>query len=73
LRVFQEVDDLLKLFLGLFNPSHILESGLLLLRRQQTGARFSEAERLVSARLHLAHHEDPKSNQEQDRGRVDEK
>ena len=59
LRILQEVDDLVKLFLGFVDSGHVLERGLLLLRGQQTRARLAEAQRLVSAGLHLPHHENP--------------
>jgi hypothetical protein len=64
LRIFQEVDDFVQLFLRLIDSSHVLERRLLLLRRQQTRSRFSEAERLVSAGLHLPHHENPEKYQQ---------
>src|SRR5215469_1380137 len=43
LRVLQEVDDLLQLFLGFFDSRYILKRRLLLLRSQQPRARFSKA------------------------------
>ena len=64
LRVFQEIDDLVELFLGLVDSGHVLERGFLLLRRQQPRAGLSEAQRFVSAGLHLPHHEDPEENQQ---------
>ena len=68
LRLAQELDDLLQLFLGLFHAGDVLERDLLLLRGVQAGAALAEAERLVSAALHLAHHEDPEG-QQHDEGR----
>ena len=59
LRIFQEVDDFLQLFLGLVDSGDVLERGLLLLRGQQARAGLAEAQGLVSAGLHLAHHENP--------------
>ena len=70
LRVLQEFDDFLQLFLGFVGSGDILERGLFLLRRQQARARFAEAQRLVSAGLHLAHHEDPERHQQKQRRRI---
>ena len=67
LRIFQEVDNFVELFLGFVDTGDILEGGLLLLRGEQARARFSEAERLVTAGLHLLHHEDPEENEENER------
>ena len=67
LRVFQELDNFLQLFLGFVRAGDILERGFLLLRGQQTRAGFAEAQRLVSAGLHLPHHEDPESHQQKQR------
>ncbi len=59
LRIFQEVDNFVELFFGFVNSSNIFECRLLLLRRKQTGARFSETQRFIPAGLHLLHHENP--------------
>ena len=59
LRIFQEVDDFVELFLGLVDSGYILECGLFLLRGQKPRARLAEAQRLIPAGLHLPHHEDP--------------
>ena len=67
LRILQEVDDLLQFFLGLVDSSHILEGSFLLLRGQQARAGLAETQRLVSARLHLAHHDDPEADQQEQR------
>ena len=61
LRLAQELDDLLQLFLGLFHAGHVLERDLLLLRGMQARAALAEAQGLVAAALHLPHHEDPES------------
>ena len=67
LRLAQELDDLLQLFLGLFHAGDVLERHLLLLRGVQARAALAEAERLVSAALHLPHHEDPEGQQHDER------
>ena len=59
-------DDLLKLFLGLIDAGDILEGDLLLLHGEQAGAALAEGHGLVAAGLHLAHDEEPDSqNQDQ--------
>ncbi len=63
LRLAQELDNLLQFFLGLFHAGHVLERDLLLLRGMQARAALAEAQRLVAAALHLAHHENPESDQ----------
>ena len=59
----QELDDFLQFFLGLFHAGDIFERHLLLLRRMQAGPALSKAEGLIAATLHLAHHEDPQTQQ----------
>src|SRR6202021_3449351 len=59
LSLAEEFDDLLELFLGFVYASYILEGDLLLLHREQTGARLAEAHGLVAAGLHLAQQEEP--------------
>ena len=66
LRLLEELDDLLQLFLGLVHAGDVLEGDALLLVVQELRARLAEAERLVAARLHLAQHEDPEADEEQD-------
>ena len=68
LRLAQELDDLLQLFLGLFHAGDVFERHLLLLGGVQARAALAEAQGLVAAALHLAHHEDPERDQ-QDEGR----
>src|SRR5260370_6400040 len=68
----QEFDDLLQLFLGLFDAGHIFEGDLLLLRGVQAGAALPKAEGFFSAALHLAHHEDPESDQQDERRGVEQ-
>ena len=66
LRLAQELDDLLQLFLGFFHARHVLERDFLLLRGMQPGAALPEAQRLVAAALHLAQHEDPESDHQRE-------
>ena len=67
LRIAQELDDLLKVLFCLVDAGHIVKGDAALLFCQQLGLRLSEAERAASARLHLAHEEDPDRDQEQHR------
>ena len=67
LRIFQELDNFLQLFLGFVGAGDVLERRFLLLRGQQARARFAEAQRLVSAGLHLPHHENPERHQQKQR------
>ena len=57
LRIFQELNNFLQLFLGLVRSGDILERGLLLLRGEQPCAGLAKTQCLVSARLHLPHQE----------------
>ena len=59
LRLAQELDDLLQLFLGLIHAGHVLERDLLLLHGEQARAALAEAQGLVAAGLHLPQHEEP--------------
>ena len=72
LRILQEVDDFVKLFLGFVDSGDILEGGFLLLRGEQARAGLPEAQRLVPARLHLLHHENPEEDQKDERAEVEE-
>ncbi len=69
MRVLEEFDDFLQFFLGFFNTRDIFESDFLLLRTEQAGAGFSEAQGLVAAGLHLANHEDPEQRDEDERAK----
>ena len=69
-RLAQKFDDLLQLFLGFFHAGDILERDFALLRGMQPRAALAEAEGLVPAALHLPHHEDPESDQQQERRSV---
>ncbi len=72
LRIFQELNNLLQLFLGLVRSRHVLECRLLLLRGKQPRAGLSETQRLVSTRLHLAHQEQAESHEKNQRCGVQE-
>ena len=67
LGVAQVLDDLLKFLLGLVDAGDVVESHSPLPLRQQTRARLAEAHGLAAARLHLAHHEYPDADEEQQR------
>ena len=71
--LLQEVDDLLQFFLRLFHTRDILERDFLLMGRQQARAALAERQGLVAAALHLAHEEDPETDDEQHRQRPGEK
>ena len=72
LRIFQEIDDFVKLFLGFVNSGDIFEGRFLLLRSKQTRAGFAEAQRFVPAGLHLLHHENPEEDEKNQRSEVHE-
>ena len=67
LGIAQVLDDLLKLLLGLVDAGDVVEGHPALALRQQARARLAEAHRLAAARLHLAHHEYPNADEEQQR------
>src|SRR5579875_2041892 len=62
----EELDDFLELFLGFVDARDVLERDLFLLHAQQAGAVLAEAESLVPAGLHLAHHEEEERENDQD-------
>src|SRR5262245_55054560 len=64
LRLAQKLDDLLQFLLGFLDTRHVLERDLFLLRGMQPGAALTEAQRFVPAALHLAHHEYPERQQD---------
>jgi hypothetical protein len=72
LRLAEELDDLLELFLGFVNSGDILESDLLLLHGEQTGAGLAEAHGLVAAGLHLAEEEEPEAEKQSEGRELDE-
>ena len=67
LRLAQEVDDFLQLFLRLVYAGDVLERHLLLGARRQLRLALAERERLVAAALHLPHEENPEADHQQDR------
>ena len=67
LRIFQELNNFLQLFLGLVRSGDILERGLLLLRGEQPCAGLAKTQCLVSARLHLPHQEQAEAHQKNQR------
>ena len=67
LRLAKKFNNLLELFLRLIHAGDVLKRHFLLLGRMKTGTALAETERLIAAPLHLPHHEDPKS-EEQDKG-----
>ena len=67
LRVLEEIDDLLELFLGLGNTGDILEGDLLLLGREQLGLGLAEGHGLGAAGLHLPEKDKPETDQDQQR------
>ena len=67
LRITQVLDDLFEFLLGLVDAGHVVEGHPALALRQQARARLAEAHCLAAARLHLAHHEDPDADEEEQR------
>ena len=59
LRIAQELDDFLEVFLGLVDAGDVLEGDAAMRLGQQLGLRLAEAHRAAGAALHLAHEEDP--------------
>src|SRR5262249_31413593 len=72
LRVLEELDDFLKLFLGFVGACHVFEGGFLLLSREEARAGLAETESLVAASLHLAHEEQAKADEKKKRSGVKE-
>src|SRR6185369_6196588 len=73
LRVLEEFDDLLQLFLGLFDTGNVLEGDTFLLVVEQFCTGFAEAEGLVAARLHLAERKREEPDQQQEGQSLDQK
>ena len=67
LRVAQELDDLLQVFLGFVDASDVLERHASLRLGQKLGLRLAEAHRLAGAALHLPGHVDPQAQEQQHR------
>ena len=72
LRLAQELDDFLELFLGFIHAGHVFERDLLLLHGEQAGAALAERQRLVAAGLHLADHDEPQRAEQDEGQQVDE-
>ena len=70
LRLAQELDDFLQLFLGFIHAGDVFERHLLLLHGEQAGAALAERQRLVAAGLHLADHDEPQRAQQDERRQV---
>ena len=67
LRVAQEFDDLLQVFLGLVDAGDVLERDPALRLGQELGLRLAESHRLAGAALHLPGHVDPQAQEQQHR------
>ena len=64
LRIAQEFHNLLKLFLGLINPGHIVKGHAAILFGQELGLGFAKAHRpAFAAALHPVHEENPDADQ----------
>ena len=72
LRIFEEFDNFLELFLGFVAASDILKGGFLLLGRQKACAGLAKTESLVAAGLHLAHQEENEACKEKEWESVEE-
>src|SRR5262245_1651794 len=67
LRLLEELDDFLELFLRFVDAGDVLERHFLLRTRRELRLALAERQRLVAAALHLPHEEDPEADHEQDR------
>ncbi len=67
LRVAQELDDLLEIFLRFIDAGDVFERDAAVRLGQQLGLRLAEAERLATCPLHLAHEENPHGQNEKHR------
>src|SRR5467141_2715710 len=67
LRIFQELNNFLQLFLGLVRTGDVLERSLLLLRGEQPCAGLAKTQGLVSARLPLPHQEQTEAHEKNQR------
>jgi hypothetical protein len=72
LRVLQELDDLLQLLLRLVGARHVLERDARILIERELRARLAELQRGRAARLHLAHDEEPRTDEDEDREVADD-
>src|SRR5581483_11822408 len=73
LRLFEELDDLVKLELRFVDACHVLECDFLRGPGEKLRFRLAEGESLVAASLHLAHEEDPETDEEEDRGPAEQR
>src|SRR5690606_41471270 len=65
LRVLQELDDFLELFLRLVRTGDVGERHLRRVTGEQSRLRLAELERLAAACLHLAKYEEPEADDQQ--------
>ncbi len=65
LRIAQELDDLLQIFLRLVDAGDVVEGHAAVALGQKLRLGLAEAHGAAAARLHLAHEEDPHGDQEQ--------
>ena len=72
LRIAQEFHDLLEIGFGLVDARHVLERDAALPLRQKLGLGLAEAHGTAAARLHLAHEEDPHTDEQQHGKPVDQ-
>ena len=72
LRLAQELDDLLQLFLGFIHAGNVFERHLLLLHGEQARAALAERQCLVAAGLHLADHDEPERTQQDEGSEIEQ-
>ena len=72
-RIFQELDDLLEIFLRLIDAGDILEGDAAMAFGEKLRLGLAEAHGLAAARLHLADEEHPHADQEQRRQPVEQR
>ena len=72
LRLAQELDDLLQLFLGFIHAGDVFKGHLLLLHGEQARPALAERQRLVAASLHLADHDEPQRAQQDERRQIEQ-
>lgn len=72
LGIAQELDDLLQVLLGLVDARDILEGDAAMRFGQELGLGLAEAHRPAGTVLHLAGHEDPQADEDDEGQRVDQ-
>ena len=72
LRIAQEFDDLLQIFLGFVDAGHVLERDAAMRLGQELGLRLAEAHGFAAGPLHLPRQEDPDAEEGDQRQAVDE-